>query len=120
MATPSSRTTHTLDATGKAPGRLATEVVRLLMGKHKADFAPEKDGGDIVVVAHAAQMVFSGKKIDQKEYIHHTGFPGGVKRVKAKKVFAEKPEDILRRAVSRMLPKNSYRPTRLKRLQISA
>ena len=118
MATKISRNKHVIDAAGKAPGRLATEISKLLMGKHKPDFTPNLDGGDIVEVSNAAQMKFSGRKIETKVYYKHTGYLGHLKERKASEVMAEDPTKILYHAVSRMLPKNRHRNTRLKRLTI--
>ncbi len=113
------RDIHTLDAQGKAPGRLASEIATLLIGKHKTDFAPNLDIGDIVQVMNAGQMVISGKKLEQKNYYHHTGYAKGLRTKQMKKVWEENPGEVLRRAVSRMLPKNKHRTERLKRLMIT-
>jgi len=112
------RQRHRLDANGKAPGRLATEISRLLMGKHKPDYVPNVDAGDFVDVENAAFMRFTGKKLEQKKYMHHSGYLGGIKAEPAKKMMRERPAEVLRRAVSRMLPKNTHRTERLKRLII--
>jgi large subunit ribosomal protein L13 len=112
------RATHTIDATGKAPGRLATEISRLLIGKHKADFTPNVDGGDAVDVVNAAKMTVTGKKMENKVYHHHTAHPGGLRSLELKKLWTQDPGDALRRAVSRMLPKNRHRNERMKRLTI--
>ncbi len=113
------RNIHTLDAEGKAPGRLATEVATLLIGKHKPAFAPNLDIGDHVQIVNAAKMVVTGKKLLQKNYYHHTGYAKGLRTVQMKKVWEDDPGEVLRRAVSRMLPKNKHRTERLKRLMIS-
>jgi large subunit ribosomal protein L13 len=110
------RATHTIDATGKAPGRLATQVSRILIGKHKADFTPHIDGGDFVEVTNVSKMSFSGKKLDTATFKRHSGFQGGLKEKRVKAVFQESPEEVLRHAVSKMLPKNSHRTERMKRL----
>ena len=113
------RDIHTLDAEGKAPGRLATEVATLLIGKHKTDFAPNLDIGDHVQIVNAAKMNITGKKLDQKNYYHHTGYAKGLRTKPMKRVWEENPGEVLFRAVSRMLPKNKHRTERLKRLMIS-
>ena len=113
------RDIHTIDAEGKAPGRLATEIARLLIGKHKPTYVPNVDAGDNVQVINAAKMVITGKKIDHKIYYSHSGYAGGLKEVPMKKVFEENPAEVLERAVSRMLPKNKMRTPRLNRLEIS-
>jgi large subunit ribosomal protein L13 len=105
-----------IDATGKAPGRLATEIARLLMGKHKADFAKNVDAGDTIEVENAGAMVLTGKKMEQRVYYAHTGHPRGLSATTIKSVWAKDAADVLRRAVSRMLPKNSHRDSRMKRL----
>lgn len=109
---------HEFDATGKAPGRLATQVVGLLMGKGKPDYAPQADTGDFVVVHHASLMKFTGKKMEQKKYFRHTTYGSGLRETPVKRVWSEDPSEVLRRAVSRMLPKNSLRTERLKRLEV--
>ena len=113
------RMIHTIDAAGQTPGRLATHIATLLIGKHKPSFAPNVDAGDAVTVVNAGQLRVTGKKMEQKVYHHHTMYPRGLKALPARTLFAEDPSDMLRRAVSRMLPKNTHRPERLKRLKIS-
>ena len=115
-----SRTTHTLDATGQAPGRLASQIAHLLIGKHKVDFLPNVDAGDIVQVVNAAKVKVTGRKLEQKNYYHHTGAPGGLRTKAMKTAMEEDPTQIITRAVSRMLPKNSHRNPRLKRLTVTA
>lgn len=112
------RTTIEIDATSKAPGRLATEVSTILIGKHKATFMPNVDAGDSVRVINAAKMVVTGKKLEQKKYYSHSGYAKGLKTVHMGDVFSTNPGDVLRRAVSRMLPKNTHREPRLARLEI--
>jgi len=110
---------HTIDAAGQAPGRLATEVTRILIGKHKPTFTPHIDDGDHVQVLNASKMVLTGKKMDQKVYSHHTTYAAGLRQKKLSTLWAEDPADVLRRAVSRMLPKNKHRTERLKRLMVT-
>jgi len=112
------RKTHTIDATGKALGRLATEVVFLLRGKNKANFLPYKDEGDSVVIKNTRKLKFTGKKLEQKIYYHHTGYLGGLKETPLKKIFGKDPAEVLRRAVFGMLPKNKLRAKMIKRLKI--
>ncbi len=114
------QTTHKIDATGQAPGRLASEIAHLLMGKHKASFVRNQDMGDAVSVSHASKMKISGKKLDQKTYKHHTRYGHGLRVATMKHIWTTDPSDILRRSVSRMLPKNTFRTERLKRLRIVA
>jgi len=105
-----------LDARNQAPGRLASKIATLLIGKHKVNFDPHLDRGDKVVVINVDQIAFTGKKLHQKEYKHHTMHPGGLKIKPAKKVLAENPKEVIRHAVAKMLPKNKLRAGRLQRL----
>jgi large subunit ribosomal protein L13 len=114
------RTTHEIDATSQAVGRVATQVALLLKGKNKPDFTPHIDGGDFVVVKNAKQVKFTGLKLVQKDYYHHTGYPGGLKRKPMKHVFEEDPTDVMKRAVWGMLPKNKHRGEMFKRLTVTA
>ena len=112
------RKTHTIDAAGKILGRLATEIAVLLRGKHKSDFAPYKDMGDVVIVKNVAQLKFTGKKMEQKKYYSHSGYLGGLKEMPLKKLFAKNPGEVLKKAVFGMLPKNKLRAKMIKRLKI--
>ncbi|MBD3311195.1 MAG: 50S ribosomal protein L13 [Candidatus Magasanikbacteria bacterium] len=114
------RQKHELDATDRAVGRLASEAAKYLMGKNKPDYSPNIDGGDFVTIINASKLKFTGKKLEQKDYYHHTLFPGGLKKTSMKKVFEKNPEDVIRRAVRSMLPKNKLRNEMLKRLNIKA
>lgn len=107
---------HEIDATGERPGRLATRIATLLMGKHKVSYDPHLDAGDRVTIINADKIVFSGKKLAQKEYLHHTMHPGGLKSLPASKLVKEDPERVIRLAVAKMLPKNKLRVGRMKRL----
>lgn len=112
----SKRKTIEIDATGQAPGRLATKIATILMGKHKVKFTPHIDYGDKVVITNYDKIVFTGKKLEQKLYRHHSNHPGGLKEVLAKKIMAEKPQEAIRSAVIKMLPKNKLRDQRMIRL----
>lgn len=112
------RKTHIIDAAGKPLGRLATEIVVLLRGKQKQEFAPNKDSGDFVVVKNIKQVVFTGNKLNQKKYFIHTGFIGHDREQPMSEVFEKTPEKVLKRAVSGMLPKNKLRPIQIKRLKV--
>lgn len=114
------RTTHQIDATGKILGRLATQVAILLRGKDQPNFRLNLDTGANVEVINASKIKFSGKKLEQKEYIWHTNYPGGLKRKKVKDVFAKDPGQVLRTAVMGMLPKNKLRAQMIKRLKVTA
>lgn len=109
---------YVIDAAGQRPGRLATTIAKFLMGKNKPDYELHVDHGGKVVVNNVSQMVFSGKKIDQKLFRHHTMYPGGLKEIPVKKVLKENPGEVLLHAVAKMLPKNKFRTNRLKRLAI--
>lgn len=112
------RNTHELDAKDMAVGRLAAAVATLLMGKHKPEFQSHIDCGDIVVVKNASKLKFTGKKLVQKDYYHHTMHPGGIVRTPMAHVFAKDPGEVIRKAVNGMLPKNKHREVRMARLTI--
>jgi large subunit ribosomal protein L13 len=109
--------THTIDAADKILGRLATKIAILLQGKHKPDYQPQKDMGDIVIIKHVDKIKVTGKKAEQKKYIHHSDYMGGLKEIPFKRLFERKPSEILRIAVLGMLPKNKLRAKRIKRLK---
>lgn len=109
---------YLVDARDKVVGRMATQIAMRLRGKHKPIFTPHADTGDFIVVINAEKVVFTGKKWDKKIYYRHTGYMGGLKEITAKKLLEKKPEDILRLAVKRMLPKNSLGRRQLKKLKI--
>ncbi len=111
---------YLVDASDKIVGRMATQIAMRLRGKHKPIFTPHADTGDFVVVVNAEKVVFTGKKWDKKTYYRHTGYMGGLKEITAKKLLEKKPEEILRLAVKRMLPKNSLGRRQLKKLKIYA
>jgi large subunit ribosomal protein L13 len=111
------RNTHTIDATNKVAGRLATEIATLLRGKNKPTYSPHLDEGDTVIVNNIDKMKFTGKKLDQKNYYHHTGYIGNLKTTPMSKVYKETPAKVLERAVYNMLPKNKLRPDMMKRLR---
>jgi len=94
------------DADGRVLGRLASRVAQVLRGKTKPTFSPHVDAGDFVVVVNASKVKLTGKKLTDKEYIRHTGYPGGVRRARAEEVLTKHPTRIIRLAVEGMLPKN--------------
>lgn len=94
-----------VDAEGKTLGRLATEIARILRGKHKPIFTPYLDTGDYVIVVNAEKVKVTGKKLDQKIYYHHSGYVGGMKETTLKEMLAKKPERVMEHAVKGMLPK---------------
>ena len=108
-----------IDATGLAAGRIATQVAMMLRGKNKPGFAPHVDGGDFVTVSNAGAMKFTGRKLVQKDYYHHSMHPGGLKTIAMQHVFDKNPGEVLRRAVYGMLPKNKLRDEMMKRLTIT-
>lgn len=97
---------YIIDAEGKALGRVATEVARILRGKHKPIFTPHVDTGDYVIVINADKIVLTGKKLFQKEFVRHSGYPGGLKVISYEKLLKEKPERAIEKAVKGMLPHN--------------
>lgn len=111
------RKTHTIDASGKSLGRLASQIALLLRGKDRPDFAPHKDEGGFVAVKNVGKMKISGKKMDQKKYYSHSGYLGGLKEMPMKKLFERSPGEVLKRAVFGMLPKNKLRAIMIKRLK---
>ncbi len=111
---------YLVDAKDRVVGRIATQIATRLRGKHKPIFTPHMDTGDFVVVVNADKVVFSGKKWENKNYYRHTGYFGGLKKTTAKELLEKKPENLLRFAVRRMLPKNSLGRSQLKKLKIYA
>ena len=107
-----------IDAKDQVLGRLATKVARMLIGKDKPSFTPYLDSGDHVVVINANQIKMTGNKIEQKMYYSHSGYPGGLKEVPAKRVREAKPEWVVREAIVGMLPKNKLRARRAKKLRV--
>jgi large subunit ribosomal protein L13 len=107
-----------IDATDKVLGRLATKAARILIGKDKASFTPYLDSGDHVVVINADKIRMTGNKVEQKVYYSHSGYPGGLKAVPAKRVRETRPEWIVREAIVGMLPKNKLRARRAKKLRV--
>jgi large subunit ribosomal protein L13 len=109
-----------VDAENKTLGRLAAQIAHRLRGKHKAIFTPHADTGDFIVVVNADKVALTGRKWDNKIYYRHSGYPGGLKQISAKKLIEKKPEEVLRFAVRGMLPKNSLGRRQLKKLKIYA
>ena len=95
-----------VDAENEVVGRLATKVANILRGKHKPSFTPHVDCGDYVIVINADKVRFTGKKLTDKVYVRHTGYPGGQRFSTPKEILAKKPTELLRMAVKGMLPKN--------------
>ena len=113
------RQTHTIDATGRPLGRLASGAALLLRGKDKVDFLRNVDAGSFVQVVNFKAVKITGNKMEQKEYYKHSGYPGGLRTTKLKNLWEKDPSEALRLAVYGMLPKNKLRPKMIKRLKIS-
>ncbi len=109
-----------IDAKDQLVGRLASDISRVLRGKHKPTFTPHLDCGDNVVVINAGKVRFSGNKIDQKVYYHHTGYIGGIKATSARNMLDKHPERVIFKAVKGMLPKNKLSNKILKNLRVFA
>src|SRR5262249_44898892 len=105
-------------ASGQVLGRLATTVARVLIGKDKANFTPYLNSGDHVIVINADKIRLTGDKVNQKMYRRHSGFPGGLKEIPAKRVRETRADWMIREAVLGMLPKNKLRATRAKKLRV--
>ncbi|MBP7175226.1 MAG: 50S ribosomal protein L13 [Thermoclostridium sp.] len=109
-----------VDVEGKVLGRAASEIAKILRGKHKPEFTPHVDTGDFVIVLNADKIVMTGNKLDNKMYRHHTGWVGHLKETTARKYLAAKPEQLFELAVKRMLPKNSLGRQMFKKLKVYA
>ena len=107
-----------IDAAGQVLGRLAARVARVLIGKDKPQFTPWLDCGDHVVVINAEKIRLTGNKLDEKIYRHHSGYPGGLKEVPARRLFPRRADWMVREAVLGMLPKNKLRARRAKKLRV--
>ncbi|MGM0415489.1 MAG: 50S ribosomal protein L13 [Thermodesulfobacteriota bacterium] len=114
------RNWYVIDLDGKVLGRTATEIARILRGKHKPTFSPSVDAGDFVVVINAEKLLLTGNKINDKMYYHHTGYPGGIRSINAAQQLEKKPEDLVFKAVRGMLPKNRLGRQMLKKLKVYA
>ena len=112
------RKLHQLDAEGQTVGRLATQIANILHGKNKPEYQPHMDLGDIVEVKNISKLKFTGKKFDQKEYHHFSGYIGGLKSKKMSSIYTLNPGEVLKRAVKEMLPPTRLRVGMLKRLII--
>jgi large subunit ribosomal protein L13 len=110
--------THTIDASGMPLGKLAAQAALLLRGKNKPGFAKHIDGGDYVLVRNFRNVLITGKKLKQEKDYYYTGYMGGQKEVLLGELMKEKPDQVLRRAVYRMLPANKLRDRMIKRLKV--
>jgi len=111
---------YVVDADGKVLGRIATEIARYLRGKHKPTFCNFQDNGDFIIVINADKVHLTGNKWARKTYYHHTGYMGGIKSITAKELREKDPEELIRKAVKGMLPKNRLGRSQLKKLKVYA
>ncbi|HEY2788117.1 MAG TPA: 50S ribosomal protein L13 [Gaiellales bacterium] len=111
---------YVVDAEAKTLGRLATQIADVLRGKRKAAYTPHVDTGDFVVVVNAEKIHVTGQKLDQKIYYHHSGYPGGLRERTLREQLDRRPEEVLRKAVKGMLPKNRLASAQLRKLKIYA
>lgn len=109
-----------VDATGKTLGRLASRLAPILMGKHRPQYTPNIDCGDFVIVTNAAKIAVTGKKLDQKQYEHYTGYIGGRKLESLRSLLSRRPEKVIMLAVKRMLPKTVLGTHMLTKLKVYA
>lgn len=109
-----------VDADSATLGRLSTRVAAVLRGKHKPSFSPHLDAGDPVVVVNAAKIRVTGKKLSDKQYIRHSGYPGGLRAETLERLLRRRPEEVLRRSVRGMLPQNRLGQKMLRRLFVYA
>jgi large subunit ribosomal protein L13 len=114
------RAWHVVDADGMVLGRLATEVARVLRGKHKPIFAPHVDTGDFVIVVNASKVVMTAGKAEKTVLYRHTGYPGGIRTQTYRELIDKKPEEAVRRAVRGMLPKGTLGRQQLGKLKVYA
>ncbi|NLV88949.1 MAG: 50S ribosomal protein L13 [Tissierellia bacterium] len=111
---------YIIDAEGKVLGRLASEIATILSGKNKPIYTPHVDTGDFVIVINADKIKLTGKKLEQKNYVYHTGYPGGLREIPYERMIKEKPEKIIELAVKGMLPKNRLGRKMIKKLKVYA
>ncbi len=114
------RTWYVVDADGRTLGRLATEVARILRGKHKPIYTPHVDTGDFVIIVNADKIRVTGKRLDQKMYYRHSGYMGGLKQISLRTMLDKHPERVLQLAVKGMMPKNSLGRKMYRKLKVYA
>jgi len=112
------RSWYIIDAENKVLGKIATKIAAILRGKHKPVFTPHVDTGDFVVVINAKKVHLTGRKLANKMYYRHTGYPGGLKSMSAEEMLKKKPENIIKLAVRGMLPKNKLGRKQLTKLKV--
>jgi large subunit ribosomal protein L13 len=122
VATPATRERNWLvvDASGKTLGRLATQIADVLRGKRKPEYTPHCDVGDFVIVVNAEKVAVTGKKRDAKLYYRHSGYPGGLRHRTLREMLERRPEEVVRRAVKGMLPRNRLGRAQLRKLKVYA
>ncbi len=120
VATPENRQRdwYVVDAEGKTLGRLATQLADMLRGKRKPEYTPHCDTGDFVVVVNAEKITVTGKKMEQKRYWRHSGYPGGIRSRTLAEMLERQPEEVVRKAVKGMLPRNRLGRQQLRKLKI--
>ena len=111
---------HVVDAEGQTLGRLATRIADTLRGKDKPQYTPHVDTGDFVVVVNAAKIHVTGKKLDEKLYYRHSGYPGGLRSRPLREQLERRPEEVIRKAVKGMLPRNRLGRAQIRKLKIYA
>ncbi|HOF95446.1 MAG TPA: 50S ribosomal protein L13 [Clostridia bacterium] len=111
---------YVVDAAGMVLGRLSSQVASILRGKHKPIFTPHVDTGDHVIIVNADKVVLTGKKLDQKKYYRHTGYPGGLRETSYRSLMQHKPEFVVYEAVRRMMPKGPLGRKMLTKLRVYA
>jgi len=111
---------HVVDATGQTLGRLASQVAHILRGKHKPVYSPSVDTGDYVIVVNAERIHVTGRKLDQKIYYRHSGYPGGLKQITLRNLLQKYPARVIEHAVRGMLPKNRLGRRMFKKLKVYA
>ena len=109
-----------VDADGATLGRLATQVAAILRGKHRASFSPHLDTGDPVIIVNAARIRVTGKKLQDKLYVRHSGYPGGFRTETLERLLQRRPEEVIRRAVRGMLPQNRLGEKMIRKLHVYA
>jgi large subunit ribosomal protein L13 len=109
---------YVVNLEGKVLGRAATEIARVLRGKHKAIYTPSVDTGDFVIVLNADKVKLTGNKLSQKMYHRHSGYPGGLTSISAGKLLEKTPDELIRKAVKGMLPKNKLGRQMFRKLKV--
>ncbi|PLX82035.1 MAG: 50S ribosomal protein L13 [Desulfuromonas sp.] len=107
-----------VDLEGQTLGRAAAQIASVLRGKHKPIYTPHVDTGDFVVVVNADKVKLTGNKLTQKTYYRHSGYPGGIRSITAEKLLEKKPEELIKKAVTGMLPKNKLGRKMVKKLKV--